>query len=172
MDKKNFDTKLDKIFCLNESLLTEPQLTGLGAADHSEDFRNGVKERLRGLKKSPKGTPSTQREVRTIKERENPISVGTIQNQVKNFGPEALGQIIGKLNPEMDKVDANGQPTSEYNQFIDAIKQDGLEIILKTSAGAGGVKMAPAGGKSPSPTPESPAPGVAPKEPGQELANL
>lgn len=104
-------------------------------------------------------------------ERENPISVGTIKSQVQNFGPEALGQIIAKLNPEMNKVDANGQPTSEYNQFVDAIKQDGLELVLKASAGAGGVKMAPTGGPAKPSTP-APAPDVAPKAPGEELASL
>lgn len=106
-----------------------------------------------------------------LKERENPISVGTIKNQVQNFGPEALGQIIAKLSPDMDKVDANGQPTSEYNQFVESIKQDGLEIILNASSAAGGVKTAPNGQANAKPA--SPAPGAsAPEEPGQELASL
>lgn len=106
-----------------------------------------------------------------LKERENPISVGTIKSQVQNFGPEALGQIVAKLSPDMDKVDANGQPTSEYNQFVESIKQDGLEIILNASSAAGGVKTAPNGQANAKPA--SPAPGAeAPEEPGQELASL
>lgn len=109
--------------------------------------------------------------IAVMDERENPISVGTIKSQVMNFGPEALGQIIGKMNPEMNKVDVNGQPSSEFNQFVDAIKQDGLELILKASAGAGGVKVGPTGGPAKTRAP-APAPGIDKKEPGQELANL
>jgi hypothetical protein len=106
-----------------------------------------------------------------LTERENPISVGTIKSQVQNFGPEALGQIVAKLSSDMDKVDANGQPTSEYNQFVESIKQDGLEIILNASSAAGGVKTAPNGQGNAQPA--SPAPDVAaPEEPGQELASL
>jgi hypothetical protein len=116
-------------------------------------------------------TNPVQSDVAVMDERENPISVSTIKSQVMNFGPQALSQIIAKLNPEMNKVDDNGQPSSEYNQFVDSIKQDGLGLILKSSASAGGVKVGPTGGpeKASSPTP---APGVDKKEPGQELANL
>lgn len=102
-----------------------------------------------------------------VVERENPIGVSTIKSQVQNFGPEALGQIIGKLNAEMNKQDVNGQPTSEFNQFVDAIKQDGLELILKQGADAGGVKVAPNGE-----APVKANPNVANKEPGKELASL
>lgn len=115
--------------------------------------------------------PNDKKDVEVIDERENPIGVDTIKNQVQNFGPEALSQIIAKLNPEMNKVDSNGQPSSEFNQFVDSIKQDGLELILKTSASAGGVKTAPTA-STVKPDAASPAAEVAPKEPGQELASL
>jgi hypothetical protein len=102
-----------------------------------------------------------------VNERENPIGVSTIKNNVMNYGPEALGQIISKLSAEMNKTGTDGQPTSEFNQFVDAIKQDGLELILKQGADAGGVKVAPNGE-----APVKATPNVAKKEPGQELASL
>lgn len=112
-----------------------------------------------------------QTKVAVMDERENPISVGTIKSQVINFGPKALSQIISNLSADMNVQDANGQPSSEYNQFVDSIKQDGLELILKASAARGGVKVDPTGG-SEKVNNLTPAPGSDKKVPGQELANL
>lgn len=175
MDSKDFNKKLDTIFFKESVIPADASIVdpGLNSIDI---FKNMVNQRLRGLKKTQVGTPPEEVPqkgpgvVAVMDERNNPISVGTIKNQVQNFGPEGLSQVISKLSADMNKTDSNGQPTSEYNQFVDSIKQDGLELILKVSASAGGVKMAPGG------TPNAPG-GTPPedpnkKEPGDELASL
>ncbi len=116
------------------------------------------------------GSKVPANDVGVVNERENPIGVSTIKSQVQNFGPEALGQIIGKLNSEMNKQDVNGQTTSEFNQFVDSIKQDGLELILKQGADSGGVKVPPNG--APVPATGNAGSSSDKKEPGQELASL
>lgn len=176
MNNVKFTTQLNKIFNLKESVQPELKSSDLTTID---SFRDCIKSRLNGVHNLPskdfeENAISSSSDLETmdvLDERENPISVDTIKSQIMNFGPEALGQIITKLNSEMNKVDANGQPTSEYNQFVDTIKQDGLEIILTASAGAGGVKMAPTGGQAKTPA-VVPAPGVDKNEPGEELKNL
>jgi len=184
MDKKNFDDHLNKIFNLKESISPEEIANSVKMKETSDLFRNLIRDQLSSIKKSPNVQPHTQvgpgepgvaimEEPSIIDERENPISVATIKSQVQNFGPEAFGQIVSNLSAEMNKVNVNGQPTSEYNQLIDSIKQDGLELILKVSSEHGGVKV-PASGAAPTPAGGDGSTNGEDqsKEPGQELSSL
>ncbi len=172
MDNKEFGAKLDKIFRLNESVTVSVK-----PVDPTEVFRNAINSRLRGLVQNdqqphgqvgPANPPGVafMEEPKVLDERNNPISVSTIKDQVINFGPQGVSQIVNKLSADMNKTNSDGQPTSDFNMFIDSIKQDGLELLVKYGADAGGVKVPP-GGSAATPT-------TAPdkKEPGQELASL
>jgi hypothetical protein len=181
MDKKQFNEHLTKLFGIKES---NGEVTGLVAPGENsiDTFRNGISCRLKGLRKSPEGQPPVQvgpgkpgeaimEQPVLVRERNNPISVATIKDQVVNFGPKGVSQIVNKLSPDMTKTNSEGQPTSDFNMFIDSIKQEGLELLIKYGADAGGVKVPP-GGSAASPeaggTPEDPNK----EEPGQELASL
>ena len=170
MDIKTFKESLDNIFPPSE-----PEALVKSGTNPIADFKAGVNARLRGVKKAynPPGhqevMPSDKPGDAVMDERENPISVKTMQDQVKNWGPKGVSEIIARMCADMDKQDVNGNPSSEFGQFIDSVKQDGISLIIKVGSQSGGVKVPPNGVQpiTPGERPEDPN-----KKPGDELASL
>ena len=170
MDIKTFKESLDNIFPPSE-----PEALVKSGENPLDTFKAGVNAKLRGVKKAynppqqNERMPSDKPGDAVMDERENPIGVSTIKNQVINYGPKGLSEIIGRMSADMSLQDANGQPSSEFNQFVDSIKQDGLELVLKVGAQSGGVKVPPNGAQpiAAGEKPEDPN-----KKPGDELASL
>jgi hypothetical protein len=145
-----------------------------------EDFRQNVRAKLNGIKDNAvmgvvtnapaqAPTPCAAASPEVIVERDNEIGLNTLKGSIKKMGPQKVAEIIGKLSTEKKEVDkATGIATSEFDKFVDGLKQEAAEALL-------GSEVTPdASSPTPSPTGDAQAPTQtgAPKAPAEKLDDL
>lgn len=140
-----------------------------------EDFRQNVRAKLNGIKDNAvmgvvNNAPCESQPIATpevIVERDNEIGLDTLKGSIKKMGPQKVAEIIGKLSIEKKEVDkATGIATSEFDKFVDGLKQEAAEALLGSTATP--TATPDASGDTTTPT----SPTSEPKEPQQKLDDL
>jgi hypothetical protein len=187
----SFKEKLNEIFGIGEqpTVVIPPEkprdvieLTPL------DDFRNNVRAKLNGIKNDAvqgvvNGNPISQQTDPSlthipssenqcngiIVERENDIDLDTLKGSIRNLGPQKVSEIIAKLSTDKKEVDAaTGMATSEFDNFVDGLKQEAIEVILGSQAPQSQPSTPE---QTPSATSDSTSKDV-PKTPEQKLPDL
>ena len=184
-----FKDKLNEIFGVGGPIETPPEQAPVVELSPIEDFRNNIRARLNGIKDkavcggpsaqelacgpatiAPIGQPPLQSDGMLV-ERDNEIGLETLKGSIRKMGPQKVSEIIAKLSAEKSEVDkATGVATSEFDKFIDGLKQEAAEALLGSEATPSTPDATPEGG-APAPG-ATPAAGEAPKTPEQKLPDL
>jgi hypothetical protein len=178
-----FKDKLNEIFGVEEPIIQpQEQQKDVIELTSLDDFRNNIRNRLNGIKGEaidgvangtslspqikPPQPPISCGGDGMIVERQNEIGLDTLKGSVKKMGPNAISEIIAKLSIEKKEVDAStGVATSEFDQFVNGLKQEACEVLLGSNA----TPTTPT--TSPDLSPEGQAPNI-PKSPEQKLPDL
>jgi hypothetical protein len=177
-----FKDKLNEIFGIADQVNQEaPPKRDVIELTPIDDFRNNIRSTLNNIKSnSITNNKDTSPQIKqpmppiscggdVIVERQNEIGVDTLKGSVKKMGPKVVSEIIAKLSVEKKEVDAStGIATSEFDQFVDGLKQEACEVLLGSSASPSQNSTSPSPAAAPTPNPSD----NTQKPPEQKLPDL
>ncbi len=183
-----FKDKLNEIFGVGGPIEEPPKQAPVVELSPIDDFRNNIRARLNGIKDgaiggcapskqelasgpatiAPIGQPPIQSDGILV-ERDNEIGLETLKGSIRKMGPQKVSEVIAKLSAEKNEVDEAGVATSEFDKFVDGLKQEAAEALLGSEATPTTPEATPEAGGEPGNTPEA---GAAPKTPEQKLPDL
>lgn len=183
-----FKDKLNEIFGMGAPV-AQPEQAPVVQLSPMEDFRNNVRAKLNGIKDGAISGASVSKQDQAsgpatvapispqpvqsdgmLVERDNEIGLETLKGSIRKMGPQKVSEIIAKLSVDKSEVDkATGIATSEFDKFIDGLKQEAAEALLGSEVTPTSPDANPEGGAAPGATPTANA---APKTPEQKLPDL